>query len=382
MNVSFSKTGIIWCILMIIGCVLVGKGFLAQCRYYGALDFDELTSADWKYGDYVSDNITSIVKNKVSNKSYRACSGEFDGYYEYTIPVGDNRYVRLRVGNYETYTLLEEACEQESFSIPFAGVISESSSSINNTFYESAGGIEPEQVITEFVIKQIEPSKVDHSLIYGFFLLLTCLAIRLTGILPPIVTVEEAIAIPARTRYSNSCDCETEIEVQKHTVARLEARMEKLYKEYRQSLMILPLAGLFLLLSIVFLIISFLPNLLAAPLIMIFFLLGLFILIIALVGIFDYYIQTEGKLGLFLRTFKNITPIPKLIEICKDNIKYLEERLAYEQTLTPIYSDKLYSELNLNQHIHVTNEDWKDVFPPNEDEYMLLPEEETDDVTE
>lgn len=382
MNVSFTKTGIIWCIIIIFACIFIGKGFVAQCQYYDSYDFKELTSSDWEYGDYVSGNITSFVKNKIGRDSYRGYSGNYDGYYEYTVPASDNRYVRLRLNNINTCKQLEEACELESFSIPFAGVISSDNYSINYAFYENVGGIEPEQIITEYVITQIAPKKLDHSLICGFIALLACLAIRLTGLLPPILTVEEAIAIPARTRYGNSCDCETEIEVQQHIITKLEERMEKLYKEYHQSLMLLPISGICLFLGVIFFIITFLPNLLAVFPFMIFGCLGIFILVIALVGILNYYIQTEGKFGIFLRTFKNITPIPKQIEICKDNLKYLEERLVYENSLTTIYSDKLYSELNMNQHKHITNEDWKEVFPPNEEAFILLPEEDSDDIAQ
>lgn len=383
MNVSFSKSGIIWCIIIIFACIFIGKGFVAQCRYYDSYDFKELVSSDWEYGDYVSGNITSFVKNKIGRDSYRSYSGNYDGYYEYTVPASDNRYVRLRLNNINTCKQLEEACELESFSIPFDGVISSDNYSINYTFYENAGGIEPEQIITEYVITQIAPNKLDHSLIYGFIALLACLAIRLTGLLPPILTVEEAIAIPARTRYGNSCDCETEIEVQQRIITKLEARMEKLHKECRQSFILLP----FGIIPFVLLIVSSqLPiNVYVLVIWLIYYalsIMGLFVLLFALSGIFSYYIQTEGKLGIFLRTFKNITPIPKQIEICKDNLKYLEERLVYENSLTTIYSDKLYSELNMNQHKHITNEDWKEAFPPNEENFILLPKEDSDDIAQ
>ena len=108
--------------MIFISCILIGKGFIAQCQYYDSYDFKELNSSDWEYGDYVSGNITSFVKNKVGRDSYRGYSGNFDGYYEYTVPAGDNRYVRLRLNNTNTCKKLEEACELESFSIPFAGV--------------------------------------------------------------------------------------------------------------------------------------------------------------------------------------------------------------------------------------------------------------------
>lgn len=343
MDIVFSKLGIFRCVFFMFGCLLLIEGLIDQNRYYNSKHFSYINSSSWKYGGYISDDITSIVKDEEYN---RGQSAELDSYSEYTVPVGNNQYVRLYINNPQTKALLEEALEQDSFSIPFTGVISSSPYSINYTFYENAGILDKEQIITEFVIKQTSHGKINKSLIMGFVIVVVSVILWGMGIMPPIMKIEEAIVIPPQKRYAGSCNYEVEIEAQKLLITKLETRMEKLQKEYHQSLLLLPVGIIPIVIFTIFLGLMS-RNMYAVVLVLIYYILTLFgicVLTIALVGIYRYQIHTPGKLGILLRTNKSITPIPEQIANCKANIKYMEEKITHASEMTPIYSDKTYDD--------------------------------------
>lgn len=325
MNITISKSGIVWSILMVVGAVLLVRGVATRERFKEAVDFTELGSVNWEYGDYVIGDITSFLKFNVGGNNYRGYSGEYNGYLEYTVPVASHQYARLYVSSLETKDLLENACNQDTCSIPFVGVLSKSNFSVNYPYYESIEGLEREQIITDFVVVQTSEKRINTSIIAGAEIVVICLVLRFMGVLLPIFTIEKPMEVSREKRYTDSYDYEYEMESEIHKIEQLQIRQSKLKKD--------------MILGIVLFVLGLVLLILGADMGML--LPGFILLFVAIPIILSYLIHLDNGVGHFLSMFSKSRSIPTQIEECKVNIQMLRQKSIAESAKTPIYQKKI-----------------------------------------
>ena len=321
MNITISKSGIVWSILMVVGAVLLVRGVATRERFKEAVDFTELGSVNWEYGDYVIGDITSFLKFNVGGNNYRGYSGEYNGYLEYTVPVASHQYARLYVSSLETKDLLENACNQDTCSIPFVGVLSKSNFSVNYPYYESIEGLEREQIITDFVVVQTSEKRINTSIIAGAEIVVICLVLRFMGVLLPIFTIEKPMEVSREKRYTDSYDYEYEMESEIHKIEQLQIRQSKLKKDMILGIVLFVLGLVLLILGADMGML--LPGFVAIPIIL------------------SYLIHLDNGVGHFLSMFSKSRSIPTQIEECKVNIQMLRQKSIAESAKTPIYQKKI-----------------------------------------
>lgn len=325
MNITISKSNIIWSILMVVGAVLLVRGIITRERFKEAVDFTELSSVNWEYGDYVIGDITSFLKFHVGGNNYRGDSGEYNSYLEYTVPVASHQYARLYVSSLETKDLLEKACNQDTYSIPFVGVLSKSNFSVNYSYYDSIEGLKREQIITDFVVVQTSEKRIYTSIIAGAEIVVICLVLRFMGVLLPIFTIEKPIEVSKEKRYTDSYNHEYEIEREIHKMEQLQIRQGKLKKD--------------MILGIVLFVLGLVLLILGADMGML--LPGFILLFVAIPIILSYLIHLDNGVGHFLSMFSKRRSIPTQIEECRENIQMLCQKSVSESTKTPIYQKKI-----------------------------------------
>ena len=77
MDVTISKSGILWCCVLLISCVLLGKGLSNQSRFWEASDLSELNAEGWEYGDYVKGEITAVAYDEKGEEIARDTEHSF-----------------------------------------------------------------------------------------------------------------------------------------------------------------------------------------------------------------------------------------------------------------------------------------------------------------
>lgn len=320
MDVTISKSGILWCLVLLIACLLLGKGFSNQARLWEATDLSELNATNWEYGDYVHGDITTFIKDTDN----RGCSGTYDEFHEYTIPVSEGKYVRIYAGNNTTKKRLDEACRQDSFSIPFMGILKKnmiaSLYSRYDKFYDQVNDFDQEQIISDLVIIQTTRAQINNTLYLGAELFVICLALRLLGVLPPIIKAEKSWT-PAAKKYTSAyCNPEFELESEIQKIEKLQIRLSKLKKDMYIGMVLLVI-------GLVLFIIGF-------PIAMWHF--GFLLMIIGIPLIWWYMIHMDNKLGRFCAMFIKTKTIPSQIAECRQNIRTLRTKIERETAPEPI----------------------------------------------
>lgn len=323
MDVTISKSGILWCLVLIIACVLLGNGFSNQARLWEAADLSELNAANWEYGDYVVGEITSFAKDDKNS----GCSGTYDEYHEYTIRVSEDKYARIYAGDKKTQKLLYNACYQDSFSIPFIGVFKES---VKTGFYrgypdfhDRVKDFDKEQIIPDLIILQVTRAQINNTLYLGAELFVICLVLRLLGVLPPIIKAEKSWTPEAKKYTSAYCNPEFELESEIQKIELLQIRLSKLKKD--------------MIIGTVLFLIGLVLFVLGFPIAMWHF--GFLLMIVGIPLIWWYVIHMDNKLGHFCTMFIKTKTIPSQIAECRQNIRTLRAKIERETAPEPIQQE-------------------------------------------
>ena len=332
-----SRSGIIWCIILLIGLIMLISGIFEEESYGKHYSFEEVTPDSIKIGDYVSGNITSFL---VTGDTYiTAVSAEYNSSQVYTVPVGDGYYIRVLVSNPLTQQNLFDNMNGSSKKIGFSGVVTSAPIGFNDSWYRQVINFDPSRVMQDVVIQQISTNWSLTRALLGFEIVVICFVFRISGVLPPLLTQDEIEKYLQPKRYTRSQDIEYELESERKKLKTLEERMKQLGKEYRLGLIIL----LFGILGLAFAsgMSQMIPN--KFPGVQTFVLSMPAILIIMLGGnmVYQYMKNAPGKFSQYYSGIKNYIPIPLEIEKCKLNIEALEKKLAEQNALGPIYSDEM-----------------------------------------
>lgn len=332
-----SRSGIIWCIILLIGLIMLASGIFEQESYGKHYSFAEVTPDKIQIGDYVEDNITSFL---ITGDTYiTAVSAEYNSSQVYNVPVGDGYYIRVLVSNPLTQQNLFDNMNGASKKVGFSGVVTSSPIGFNDSWYRQVVGFDPARVIQDVVIQQVSTNWSLTRALLGFEIVVICLVFRISGVLPPLLSQEEEERFLQPKRYTRSRDIEYELEHERQKLETLEERMEQLGKEYHIGLFLL----LFGVLGLAFAagMSQMIPN--RFPGVQTFLLSMPVILIIMLGGnmVYQYIKNAPGKFSQYYSGIKNYIPIPLEIEKCKLNIEALEKKLAEQNALGPIYSDEM-----------------------------------------
>ncbi len=199
MKVLVSKGGVLWGVLLLVGCILLVTGIFAQRKYASAVNFSQLDPNQYEYGDYVVGDIYSFLKKKVADSENAHGTGvsmEYIGFgtYEvYTIPIKNNTYVRIMVEDLETKNLLEAACIKEGEPIPFEGEIIKSPISLNKDWYAGIDGVDIGDIAPDFVIKQTDIRKKSNKIYCGVGILMIGIVLPFTGVLKNAILIENTM---------------------------------------------------------------------------------------------------------------------------------------------------------------------------------------------
>lgn len=332
-----SRSGIIWCIILLIGFILLISGIFEQEAYGRHYSFDEVTPDKIQIGDYVEDNITSFL---ITGDTYiTAVSGEYNSSKIYTVPVGDGYYIRVLVSNPLTQQNLFDNMNGASKKVGLSGVVTSSPIDINEVWYQQVNGFDTSRLIKDVAIQQVSTNWSMSRSLMGLEIVVICLVFRLCGMFPPLFTLEEEEMYLQAKKYTRSHNIEYELESERKKLKTLEDRMVQLHKESRIGLILSLLSVLGLAFAAT--LSQIIPNAYPGAQTMLFSIPGIFTLILGVNMVYQYYKHAPGKFSRFFSGIKNYVPLPLQMEKCKLNIRALEEKLAQENELGPIYSDEI-----------------------------------------
>lgn len=332
-----SRSGIIWCIIFLIGMVLLISGIFEQEAYGKHYSFAEVTPDKIRIGDYIEDNITSFL---VTGDTYiTAVSAEYNSSQVYNVPVGDGYYIRVLISNPITQQNLFDNMNGSSKKVGFSGVVTSSPIGFNDGWYRQVIGFDPSRVIQDVVIQQVSTNWSMTRSLLGFEIVIICLVFRLSGILPPILSWEEEEAYLQAKKYTRSHNTEYELEMERKKLKTLEERMIQLQKEFRLGLVLLLLSVLGLAFAAGMS--QIIPNAFPGVQTFVFSIPAIYVLMLGGNMIYQYIKNAPGKFSRYYSEIKNYIPLPLEIEKCKLNIEALEEKLAQENALGPIYCKEM-----------------------------------------
>lgn len=332
-----SRSGIIWCIILLIGFILLISGIFEQEAYGRHYSFDEVTPYNIQKGDYISGNITSFL---VTNETfYNNISAEYGPFSVYNVPVANDYYVRVLISNPATKQNLYDNMYGASKKIEFGGVVISSPIDINEVWYQQVNGFDTSRLIKDVAIQQVSTNRSMSRSLMGLEIVVICLAFRLLGMFPPLFTLEEEEMYLQAKKYTRSHNIEYELESERKKLKTLEDRMVQLHKESRIGLILSLLSVLGLAFATT--LSQIIPNAYPGAQTMLFSIPGIFTLILGVNMVYQYYKHAPGKFSRFFSGIKNYVPLPLQMEKCKLNIRALEEKLAQENELGPIYSDEI-----------------------------------------
>ncbi len=332
-----SRSGIIWCIILLIGLIMLVSGIFEQESYGKHYSFEEVTPDKIQIGDYVEDDITSFL---VTGDTYiTAVSAEYNSSQIYNVPVGDGYYIRVLISNPLTQQNLFDNMNGASKKIGFSGVVTSSPMDINEEWYRQVIGFDTSRLVKDVVVQQISTNWSLTRCLLGLEIVVVCFLFRISGVLPPILSREEEDVYLQAKKYTRSHDIEYELENEHKKLKTLEERMEQLQKEYILGLILLLLGVLGLVLAASFS--QIIPNAFPGVQTFLFSLPSFIILLLGGNMVYQYLKHAPGKFSRYFSGIKNYIPIPLEMEKCKLNIEALEKKQAEQNALGPIYSDEM-----------------------------------------
>lgn len=177
-----------------------------------------------------------------------------------------------------------------------------------------------EQIIPDIVIVQTTQTQINNTLYLGVELFIICVALRLLGVLPPIIKAEKSWT-PAAKKYTSAyCNPEFELESEIQKIEQLQIRLSKLKKD--------------MIIGTVLLVIGLVLFIIGFPIAMWHF--GFMLMVVGIPLIWWYVIHLDNKLGHFCTMFIRTKTIPKQIAECRQNIQTLRAKIERETAPEPI----------------------------------------------
>lgn len=176
MRVSYEipKSAAVSILLFCIGLYLLMGGAEILCRSHHASALSKLNREECREGSYVSGEIDACLTKKVpaaASDKYSGESGVFmaagKAYRFYTIPVADDGYIQIMIWRKETIKAMGELIKGERETIPFAGVIAAQPQTSILGWYEDIPGFRTENLIQEYVVREIDRTGVRNRMIIG-----------------------------------------------------------------------------------------------------------------------------------------------------------------------------------------------------------------------
>ncbi|MDE5679852.1 MAG: hypothetical protein K2I01_05405 [Lachnospiraceae bacterium] len=175
---------LIFCFLLLaLGCGFLYYGLLTLYRESHAVRFEDLNLSGCKKGQFVSGDISSYAIHLLSNN---ICHGESTTwspngviwYSFYTVPIGDGLYIRIMTADKETLAALASFDYGTGAPVHFEGQVIASPVAFNEEWHsqsETFRNVGQENIVKDFVIRQINIKKKKHTIIAGLLLFIAAL---------------------------------------------------------------------------------------------------------------------------------------------------------------------------------------------------------------
>lgn len=332
MSISVSKSGIVWCIVLLIGILLFGLGFSVHMKQKEPVEFSELDANNIEKGMYVSGEITYILIADGNLGSVTSVSS-YVTYNTYNIPLKEGNYIRILVNRSTTKNRLGDFGAGPADPVPFEGIVIKAPKPLNLEWYEHVDGLDVAQVIEEYEILQFERREISTLIKAGLAIIASCFIVRFSKLMPPLFIKNELLVSPVKNRYTRTMDLEYEYERELEKLQLLQNRLMDAKKDLYWAI---PLFFIGLLIVII------------SPYWEI-DIIGYLLLGLSLYLICQYLMIQPNKLGAILRIFSREKSLQVQIEECQENIITISNRLN-KQKEEESYSmnDLIYADFDVD----------------------------------
>lgn len=324
MSITVSKSGIIWCIILLVGVLLMSLGLSVHLKQKEPLALSELDADNIEKGMYVRGEIPYIlISNGVLGPVTSVNS--YVTYNTYNIPLKEENYIRILVNRSKTKGQLGVFGAGPADPVPFEGIVVKSPKPLNLKWYENVDGLDVEQVIEEFEILQFENREISTLIKLGLAIIAACLIARGSKLMPPLIVKNDPIVSPVKNRYTRSVDLEYEYE---REMEKLQLLQDRLYSLKRDMYWAVPLFFVGLLIAI------FSPYWEID-------IVGYLLLFISLFLICQYLMNQPNRMSSILRAFSQQMPLQAQIEECQENLITISNRLNKQKEENSYNKDDL-----------------------------------------
>jgi len=310
MSITVSKSGIIWCIVLLVGVLLMGLGFSVHLKQKEPMALSRLNADNIEKGMYVRGEIPYIL---ISNGALGPVTSvnSYVTYNTYNIPLKGGNYIRILVNRRKTKSQLGDFGAGPADPVPFEGIVVKAPKPLNMKWYENVDGLDVKQVIGEYEILQLDDREIGTLIKVGLAIIAACLIARGSKLMPPLIVKNAPIISPVKNRYTRSVDLEYEYEQEMKKLQLLQDRLMDAKKDLYWAI---PLFFVGLLIVII------------SPYWEI-DIIGYLALFLSLYQIFQYLVIQPNKLGAILRIFSREKSLQVQIEECQENIITISNRL-------------------------------------------------------
>ena len=175
--IRINKDGIIFLIIFILGIIIFVQGIVSVQRKNHAVAFDNLEYSEIREGNYISGTINSYLVKDIENLGTGTVSGVSNelltagkNYLFYTVPIKNNHYIRIMLSDKDKIDLLEEFRFNNEIRVYFEGEIISPPIEFNYEWYKQ-GGLSTENIIYDYVIKEISIKDKMKKTYIGIFLI-------------------------------------------------------------------------------------------------------------------------------------------------------------------------------------------------------------------
>ena len=211
MSITVSKSGIIWCIVLLVGVLLMGLGFSVHLKQKEPMALSRLNADNIEKGMYVRGEIPYIL---ISNGALGPVTSvnSYVTYNTYNIPLKKGNYIRILVNRHKTKSQLGDFGAGPADPVPFEGIVVKAPKPLNMKWYENVDGLDVAQVIETYEILQLGDREIGTLIKVGLAIIAACLIARGSNVLPPLIIKNDPIVSPVKNRYTRSVDMEYEYE--------------------------------------------------------------------------------------------------------------------------------------------------------------------------
>lgn len=324
MSITVSKSGIIWCIVLLVGVLLMGLGFSVHLKQKEPMALSRLNADNIEKGMYVRGEIPYIL---ISNGALGPVTSvnSYVTYNTYNIPLKKGNYIRILVNRHKTKSQLGDFGAGPADPVPFEGIVVKAPKPLNMKWYENVDGLDVKQVIEEYEILQLGDREIGTLIKLGLAIIAACLIARGSNVLPPLIIKNAPIVSPVKNRYTRSVDLEYEYE---RELEKLQLLQDRLMDSKKDLYWAIPLFFVGLLIVII------------SPYWEI-DIIGYLLLGLSLYLICQYLMIQPNKLGSLLRSFSGQKSLQAQIEECQENIITISNRLNKQKEENSYNKDDL-----------------------------------------